>query len=858
MVDQRRGAREHDRKRGRSFLYWLLTANILFYSSLTIGICFVSNMPVAFAGEPDYIILTNKPNGTELTTVNLPVGGQITAYASAYMSDSYIGLWEVNWTADNPSLGSFNNLTGTSSTYTAGTDPGTVDINGTNELNPNWADNFTVVILDPTVDYIEIRDSPDGLGDIVTSGTYSYSEIDTFYAAGFNNTSSYVEDVEAVWESDYPSVGQVTSPGISTNFEAQLVEVDSTCTVTATYNGSIVNSTGLLSVLAPLTDYVKIRSADNGGGVSLSDPANWPTYLKGSIATYYGAKYNNTVGYFGPVPVTSTWYSNNTDIVQVTSPGNKTTVTCSDMNSGWVWVTLDDQQGHTDQTKVTVLDLTVDYIQIRDAQGGGGNVVSNPSYPVGYGTTFYGAMYNNSLGYIGDVPSGSTWVSTDSGIISVSSPGTSSSITCSNTNWGTVTITLDDSMGHDNTTYVTVLEPTIDYIQIRGAPSGGGNIVNTGTYSVFEGDVFYCAGYNSTAGYVKDVTADWLSDDTEVIQVDPIGIWTNFTANQVATDSTCTITATYNGSISYSTTLLVLAPRVDYIQIRNESGGLGDVVTTAVFYLEGVDSDTYYCAGYNLTVGYIGDLPADWEVTGGIGVVNPETGNSTQFTATNEGDGGISATTPIGGITYSTGTITVNSAEDETPPATPTGLRVYTVSGGGALRLTWDANTDSIVGYNIYRAIANGTVYVKVNSEPVNDTEYVDTGLENGTTYYYHISAVDELDDISSPSPTVHMTVSADSDDDGVIDDTETAQNINNLILYVVIILIIVIVIAAFLISKSKSVEKRIREKVQKEAAELESEIQKMREKGVKTSEIEKILQDTKSQLGETDVQEKN
>ncbi len=549
MVNQRRVTYVYNRKRGKSFLYWLVTINMLFYSSLSIGIIFVLHTPVALAGEPEYIIITDEPNGIELTTVNIPVGGQITVYASAYMNGSYMGLWQVNWTADNPSLGSFNNLTGSSSTFTTGIDPGIVDINGSDGPYPAWADNFTAVILNPTVDYIAIMDSPGGLGNDVASGTFSVNEVDTFYAAGFNNTSNYVEDVEAAWESDHPSVGQVISPGISTTFGAQLVDVDSTCTVTATYGGIMTDSTGLLTVLAPTTDYVQIRSADEGGGVALSNPANWPTYRKGTVTMFYGTKYNDTVGYFGPVPVTSTWDSNSTSIVEVTSPGNNTTITCSDLNIGWVWVILDDPEGHTAQTKVTVMDLTVDYIQIRDTQGGGGNVVGNPSYPVGDGTTFYGAIYNYSAGYIGEIS-------------------------------------------------------------------------------------------------------------------------------------------------------------------------------------------------------------VDWEVTGGIGTVNPNTGISTKFTATTEGEGIITAT--YYGITNSTGTITVNPADN-------------------------------------------------------------------------------------SPD-----------------DNSETSQISNNLILYGVIIVISAIVIAAYLIIKSRSAEKQAHENARREAAELESEIQKMKEKGVKTIEIEKILQDTKSQLGETDVQEKN
>jgi fibronectin type 3 domain-containing protein len=58
--------------------------------------------------------------------------------------------------------------------------------------------------------------------------------------------------------------------------------------------------------------------------------------------------------------------------------------------------------------------------------------------------------------------------------------------------------------------------------------------------------------------------------------------------------------------------------------------------------------------------------------------------------------------------------------------------------------------------YNIYRAEESGGPYTKIDT--VIDSEYINTGLTNGTTYYYVVTAVDENDNESDYSPEVNAT----------------------------------------------------------------------------------------------------
>jgi len=84
--------------------------------------------------------------------------------------------------------------------------------------------------------------------------------------------------------------------------------------------------------------------------------------------------------------------------------------------------------------------------------------------------------------------------------------------------------------------------------------------------------------------------------------------------------------------------------------------------------------------------------------------------------------------------------------------ATPLGVpsapqNLVAIAGDGYVSLTWEAPDDNgglpIVGYNIYRGTSSGneTLLATVG----NVLTYNDTGLTNGQTYYYRVSAVNGL-----------------------------------------------------------------------------------------------------------------
>jgi glycosyl hydrolase family 44 len=74
------------------------------------------------------------------------------------------------------------------------------------------------------------------------------------------------------------------------------------------------------------------------------------------------------------------------------------------------------------------------------------------------------------------------------------------------------------------------------------------------------------------------------------------------------------------------------------------------------------------------------------------------------------------------------------------PPSAPAGLN--TTPGNAQVSLTWNASAGATL-YHLKRSTTNGTGYAQISSLPA--TSFTDTGLANGTTYYYVVSALNAI-----------------------------------------------------------------------------------------------------------------
>jgi fibronectin type 3 domain-containing protein len=125
--------------------------------------------------------------------------------------------------------------------------------------------------------------------------------------------------------------------------------------------------------------------------------------------------------------------------------------------------------------------------------------------------------------------------------------------------------------------------------------------------------------------------------------------------------------------------------------------------------------------------------------TSGSGYVLLGTSGTASYTDTNVTNG----TTYYYVVTASNGVCSsANSAQAPatpacTPPSKPTGLAA--TPGNGQIALAWTASTGGATLYQVLRGAATGGPYTAIATPT--STGYTDTGLLNGTTYYYVVNA---------------------------------------------------------------------------------------------------------------------
>ncbi len=114
----------------------------------------------------------------------------------------------------------------------------------------------------------------------------------------------------------------------------------------------------------------------------------------------------------------------------------------------------------------------------------------------------------------------------------------------------------------------------------------------------------------------------------------------------------------------------------------------------------------------------------------------------------------------LSGTTSHLSTYAPVSPTSGSAPNTPTGVSAS--AGNGQVTLSWDA-VSGATKYDVYKQSGSEYVYL-AQTTSLSSTE---TGLTNGTTYYYKVSALDDSDNESAASAAVSATPSAPSSGGG-------------------------------------------------------------------------------------------
>jgi hypothetical protein len=97
-------------------------------------------------------------------------------------------------------------------------------------------------------------------------------------------------------------------------------------------------------------------------------------------------------------------------------------------------------------------------------------------------------------------------------------------------------------------------------------------------------------------------------------------------------------------------------------------------------------------------------------------------------------------TPQVSGVASGTITLTTNASNasfSETLAGTGLAAPQHSVS------LAWSASTSTVAGYNVYRGTQSGGPYSMITTSPDASTNYTDSTVQAGQTYYYVVTAVD-------------------------------------------------------------------------------------------------------------------
>ncbi len=571
----------------------------------------------------DSINITEEPGGMEIKNRSVQVGKRIWGNCSSYNKTAgYIGLVEGKWTAEGGNSQILQGGSGSNrSLLDVGTKNDTVFFNVTYS---GYNDSVRFFVQKPKLDHINMTMSPNGTG-LKDQGVNVGEDVQA-YCSGYNETVGYTGLINATWE--VTGGNAYLTNGTNATENHVYVGSENTTVVLSVSHENLSDSVSLY-VKEATVDRVELTK--NKGSNELLNRS----VLVGHKGGAYCSAYNSSIGYIGLV--NADWNVSGGDASLL----NGSTGSYNEIDVGTTNTTVNLSASYnntSDSVYYHVKKATVDTINITDSPGE--SELMDRTVPVGYEIRGYCSAYNSTVGYLYTVKANWSATGGDSYLVGQTSSNYSS------INVGTIDTTVQftaDYSGLSDSVSYTVSAPTVDRIEIVKKEDSNYSILENKTIGIGYDQTGHAAAFNETSGFVGYVSVDWSVDNQEgSTAVTEPTTGENSTIYLGLEPGTAVWRADYSGRVEDSVTFHVKPPEIDYIQIRNESDGDGQILES-VTYIEG-ETDVLYAAGYNLTYGYVRDVNVNWASTEATsGFLEPTSGENTTFFAVNQSSGTIYA-----------------------------------------------------------------------------------------------------------------------------------------------------------------------------------------------------------------------
>ncbi|MCK4718119.1 MAG: hypothetical protein KAT70_05565, partial [Thermoplasmata archaeon] len=264
--------------------------------------------------------------------------------------------------------------------------------------------------------------------------------------------------------------------------------------------------------------------------------------------------------------------------------------------------------------------------------------------------------------------------------------------------WGGIATWTANYNGFTDSVVITINAPTVNEIVIVDLAGMGEDPIVDATVEVGHTAIGFAAGFNTTSGYIGDVPVTW----TVINNLSTA--WTSFDGefNSGFTGGNATWMA--DDGMGHNDTVLfeVIPPVVDYIMIVDTPGigfnAVPDQGVEAGFVIEG------WAASFNNSIGYMGDVEANWTVVNvtAIATTLPVDDFNSTFDA-NATAGTANWTATYGSLEYTVHFTIFDATVDyieivDTANAGVTNITDMTVDVGFAI-VGYAAAFDDVIGY---------------------------------------------------------------------------------------------------------------------------------------------------------------